>query len=340
MQSNIQHNVSLSAYNTFGIHAHARFFSVIQSVHELQHLLNNPTYREVPKYILGGGSNVLFTEDYAGLILKNELKGIKSIAEDQDHVWMQAGAGENWHGFVEHCIGKSYGGVENLSLIPGTVGAAPMQNIGAYGVELKEVFHELEALNLKTAKIECFSNEQCRFAYRESIFKNTHRDQYIILNVTLKLHKKPEFNVSYHALQEVLKTETKDLTLKKVSDAVIQIRQSKLPDPKFIGNAGSFFKNPVISKKLFEELYLQFPTMPHFAQEQATEIKIPAAWLIEQCGWKGKRVGNVGVHDKQALILVNHGGGAGRDILDLAHRIQESVRQKFSISLSPEVNIL
>lgn len=337
----VQQNIDLAAFNTFGIHVRARHFTAVQTLEELQSLLKDPQWQNTPKFILGGGSNILFTGDYAGLVIKNEIKGITQVAEDNEHVWLKIGAGENWHQIVLHCINQGLGGIENLSLIPGTVGAAPIQNIGAYGVELKDVFHELEAVAISTGNTKIFTNDACQFGYRESIFKSTHKDQFVIANVTLCLNKKLTFNTSYEALQKTLKEmNITELTLKSVSDAVIHVRSSKLPDPKIIGNAGSFFKNPTLVENQFIELQKKFPTIPHFPAESSDMTKISAGWLIEQCGWKGKRIGDVGVYDKQALVIVNFGAGTGAAIQDLVQQIQASVYQRFGVQLTPEVNIL
>lgn len=336
----IQENISLKPLNTFGIEAKARNFVAIKSIEALSSRLEKIQKTNMPHFVLGGGSNILLTQDFEGVVIKNEIHGIQLIDEDAEHVWLKVGAGENWHEFVMYCIQRGYGGVENLSLIPGTVGAAPMQNIGAYGVEIKEIFYELEALHFSSGKIKIFKNNECHFGYRESIFKNSHRNQYIILTVTLQLQKNPKFNMSYGAIQETLASMRQEPSLQAISDAVVHIRRSKLPDPKILGNAGSFFKNPVITASHFESLQQHFPTIPHYPTEQADAIKISAAWLIEQCGWKGKRIGDIGIHEKQALILVNYGGGKGDAILDLAHQIQHSVQTRFDVLLNPEVNIL
>lgn len=341
----IQENVSLKRYNTFHIEAKARLFAEINSEDELKQILKDSKYAQAPKLILGGGSNILFTQDFDGLILKVNIPGIEVIKEDQENVWIKAGAGVNWHELVMHCIALGYGGIENLSLIPGTVGAAPMQNIGAYGVEIKDIFDSLEAVHMQTGKTQTFNNEDCQFGYRESIFKTTLKGQYIITCVTLRLSKHPVINISYGAIEETLAQmqsengNSKAPGIKEVSEAVIYIRQSKLPDPKVIGNAGSFFKNPVISLRQYQQLKQVYEKVPAYELPDHT-VKIPAGWLIEQAGWKGKRLGAVGVHDKQALVLVNHGGGVGEEIRTLALQIQKSVYDKFGIELTPEVNII
>lgn len=341
----IQENVSLKTYNTFGIDVTARFFVEITHVKDLQKLIQQPIYKEQEKFILGGGSNVLLTQDFDGLVVKINIPGIEVIEENEEAVWVKAGAGENWHQFVLHCIARGYGGIENLSLIPGTVGAAPMQNIGAYGVEIQDVFASLEAVHLTTGELRQFDHDDCQFGYRESVFKNTLKGKYIITHVTFKLSKQSQINTSYGAIEETLKVlRAQDgyqarPAIQEVSDAVIHIRQSKLPDPREIGNAGSFFKNPVVEARKFEELRQQYPQVPGYNQPDGT-VKVPAGWLIEQCGWKGKKVGNTGVHSKQALVLINHGSAKGKEVWDLAMQIKASVWEKFGVEISPEVNII
>ncbi len=336
-----QEHASLKHLNTFGIEAKARYFAAVKDVDQFSTLLSEPLFQQLPKFILGGGSNILLTQDFAGLVIKNDIKGIRLLSEDDQHIWLEVGAGENWHEFVMYCVAQGYAGIENLSLIPGTVGAAPIQNIGAYGVELRDVFIELNALNLQTRKTQIFTNEECQFAYRDSIFKNTHKNKYAILSVTLRLNKKPTFHVNYGNIQEMLeKMGIKEFSIKAVSDAVIAIRRSKLPDPKELGNAGSFFKNPIIQMTHFSELQKRFPQAPSFSTENPEAIKVPAGWLIEQCGWKGKRFGDIGVYEKQALIIVNFGNARGKDIQDLAQKIQSSVQHEFGIDLIPEVNFI
>lgn len=336
----IQQNVQLKPYNTFGLEATARYFVEISSVEELKKVLQNTNYQHLPKLILGGGSNMLLTKDFDGLVIKINIGGIEKVSEDAEQVILKVGAGVVWHQFVMHCVEQNLGGVENLSLIPGTVGAAPMQNIGAYGVEIKEVFVELEALNLETLEIETFDLKTCRFGYRESIFKHEAKGKYIIVSVSFHLQKHPKFNVSYGAINDTLaEMGVTELSIKAISDAVIHIRQSKLPNPAEIGNAGSFFKNPEISKTQFETLKEKFPNVPSYPVNETT-VKVPAGWLIEQAGWKGQRFGNVGVHTKQALVLVNYGGGKGLEIKELSEKIQASVSEKFGINLNAEVNFI
>lgn len=335
---NIQENISLLPYNTFGIDKKAKYFGQAASENDILSALLETKKLKLPLIVLGGGSNILLTKDLKAIVLKIELKGIKVIEENEDNILVEVGAGENWHNFVLHCIGKGWAGVENLSLIPGTVGASPMQNIGAYGVEIKEVFQQLTAIHRESLEEKIFDWNECRFGYRESVFKNELKDQFIICRVVFKLSKRPVFHTEYGAITETLeKMGTTVLNIKHISDAVIQIRQSKLPDPKIIGNAGSFFKNPTLSLSTYALLKQDYPTIPGFPNKEG--IKVPAAWLIEQTGWKGKTFGKIGVHIKQPLVLVNYGGGEGEDIKLLSQRIQESIKAKFGIELHHEVNI-
>jgi UDP-N-acetylmuramate dehydrogenase len=337
----IHENIDLLPFNTFKISARAKYFVTIQSIEDLQQLLLSETFRQNRYLILGGGSNVLLTGDYDGLVIKNEIKGIQLKGETDDQVSLKVGAGENWHQFVMYCVDHNYGGIENLSLIPGTVGAAPMQNIGAYGVEIREVIHNVEAVELSTGDIHTFNNAECRFGYRESIFKQELKNKYFISSITLSLTKSGHrFNVSYGAIGEVLREKHQnDLSVKNISDAVIFIRKNKLPDPALIGNAGSFFKNPSVEADVFENIRRSYPSVPSFPGEHNL-IKVPAGWLIEQTGWKGKTLENIGVHKHQALVIVNYGGGEGKKIWELAMQIQSSVKQKFDITLQPEVNVI
>ncbi|MEP6684842.1 MAG: UDP-N-acetylmuramate dehydrogenase [Parafilimonas sp.] len=337
---NIFKNFSLKQYNTFGIDVNAEEFVAFTTVDDLKELLNSKSYTKRYKLILGGGSNILFTKNIDGIVLKNELKGIELIKEDPHHFYVKAAAGENWHQFVLHCINHNYAGLENLSLIPGNVGASPMQNIGAYGVEIKDVFESLEALNKSDQSIHTFSTNDCAFGYRDSVFKKKYKDEFIVLNVIFRLNKIPVYNTSYGAIeQELEKMNVKDLSIKAISQAVINIRSSKLPDPKIIGNAGSFFKNPTIQTSAFKTLEKVHEKMPHYIVDE-NHIKIPAAWLIEQCGWKGYRKGDTGVHINQPLVLVNYGNANGKEIYDLSQEIVQSVKEKFSIILEREVNII
>ena len=335
----ISENKNLKAYNTFGIEAIAPFFCEVHTVEELQELFRSEKYRNMPLLILGGGSNILFTRDPEGLVVSNRIGGISVLEENREQVLVKVGAGVVWHDFVLHTIAQGWGGLENLSLIPGTTGAAPMQNIGAYGVEIKDTFQELEAVKRADGSLRTFTNPECQFDYRSSVFKTSEKDKYVIASVTFRLQKRPVFNTSYGAIQETLESKgIKELSLQAVSDAVVYIRQSKLPDPKVIGNAGSFFKNPVIEEKHFKRLQKEYPGIPYYPQ--ADGVKVPAGWLIEQAGWKGHRRGNVGVHSKQALVLVNHGGARGEEIKQLAEDIQASVKEKFGIELETEVNFI
>lgn len=336
---NIQENISLLPYNTFGMDKKARFFVRANSEKEVTDALLFAREKRLSVLVLGGGSNMLLTKDWEGLVLKIEIKGIKVQDDSEDEVLVKVGAGENWHEFVLFCIEKGYAGVENLSLIPGTVGASPMQNIGAYGVEIKEVFDSLRAIERTELAVRKFSWEECAFGYRESVFKAELKDRYIITEVWFRLSKKPQIKTSYGAIQETLKEMGKDHpSIKDVSEAVIQIRRSKLPDPAEIGNAGSFFKNPTIPLEHFERLKSEYPNIPGYPGQDT--VKVPAAWLIEQTGWKGKRFGSIGVHAKQPLVLVNYGGGEGKDIVKLSQDIQSSVKEKFGITLQPEVNFV
>jgi UDP-N-acetylmuramate dehydrogenase len=336
----LENNKSLKAFNTFGINAHCKLFTVARNGDDIKAFIRDKALNNQPWLILGGGSNVLFTEDFNGLVIKNELKGIEIVEESSAHARLKIMSGEVWHQVVLFAVERGLGGIENLSLIPGTAGAAPMQNIGAYGVELEQVFESLEAINLETGEIENFNREQCRFGYRESIFKHEARGKYFILSITLDLKKKSILHTEYGAIQEVLKEEgISDPTIKDVSQAVISIRQSKLPNPTELGNAGSFFKNPEIEPSHYQKLKKDYPAMPGYEVENG-KIKVPAGWLIEQCGWKGKRVGNTGSHARQALVLVNYGGASGKEIIRLARDIQASVHAKFGIDINPEVNII
>lgn len=331
-------NYSLKAYNTFGLDTKAANLLKVQSVIELKQALKLP-YQ--PVFILGGGSNMLLTQDIAGLVIKNEIKGIDLVGEKEDTVTLNIGGGENWHQLVLWAIANNYGGIENLSLIPGTVGAAPIQNIGAYGVELKDVFVKLEAINLSTGRKKTFNQKACRFGYRDSIFKKQLKGQYLITKVFLQLTKKNhQLNTNYGAIKTSLAEKNIEIpTIKAVSDAVIAIRSSKLPDPAELGNSGSFFKNPEVAKTHFDQLQKKFPNIVFYDLPNG-KVKIPAGWLIEQDGWKGKRIGNTGAHAKQALVLVNYGNATGEEVKKLAFQIIDSVENKYGIRLIPEVNII
>ncbi|MCF6406156.1 UDP-N-acetylmuramate dehydrogenase [Chitinophaga filiformis] len=337
----ISENVSLRSYNSFGIAGQARFFATFRSTDELKQLLENPPLPELPHMILGGGSNILFVRNFfEGLLLKNEIRGIEVVGEDDQYVYVKAGAGENWHYFVMDCIKNNRAGLENLSLIPGNVGASPMQNIGAYGVEIKDCFHELEAYHLKDHATVVFNNADCQFGYRESVFKRKYKGQFAILSVTYRLSKHPKFNTSYGAIEEELKhMGVQELSIQAISQAVINIRSSKLPNPAEIGNAGSFFKNPTVTAEKYAQLKEAFP---HIVAYPAADggYKLAAGWMIEQCGWKGFREGDAGVHARQALVLVNYGNATGDEIYRLSQRVLDSVHERFGVELEREVNIV
>ncbi|WP_018617794.1 UDP-N-acetylmuramate dehydrogenase [Spirosoma luteum] len=339
---NIESHVSLKPYNTFRIDAKARYWVEITCEEDIHTLLQLTDFVDTPKLILGGGSNVLLCRDFDGLVINVNIQGIEVIRADDDHTYITAGAGVNWHKLVMFCVEHGYAGMENLSLIPGTVGAAPMQNIGAYGVELEQVFDSLTAIHIQTGEKRTFSYADCAFGYRESIFKRELRDQYIITNVTFRLDKQPIFHTRYGAIRETLAemgVSDDNLSIKAISEAVIHIRRSKLPDPAEIGNAGSFFKNPEVPKPQFERLKAKYPVLPGYPIGDDV-VKIPAGWLIEQAGWKGYRTGDTGVHTKQALVLVNYDNATGNEIMTLARQIQQSVLETFGILISPEVNIV
>ena len=340
----IQENISLRQYNTFGIDAYAQFFSGFSTIDELLEITGQKKHSSL--FILGGGSNILLTKNVEGLVLKNEVKGIEVINEDDDYVFVKAGAGVNWHSFVQYCIVQNWAGLENLSLIPGNVGASPMQNIGAYGVELKDVFYGLNAFHIDDKAIQDFNALDCAFGYRESVFKKKFKNQFIILDVSFRLRKKPVFHIEYGAIkQELEKMGMRDLSIQAISQAVVNIRSSKLPNPAVIGNAGSFFKNPSVDKSAYLLLKEQFPDMVAYKNEDGT-MKLAAGWLIEHSGpndnmsWKGFRVGDAGCHAKQALVLVNYGNATGKEIYDLSEAILRSVKEKFGVELEREVNIM
>lgn len=335
----IQQDISLKEYNTFGIDAKAKFFSEINSIEELKEILAIKDYPDF--FVLGGGSNMLITRDLENLVLYINLKGIDILWENSDEVCIKVNAGENWHQMVLWTLDQNYGGLENLSLIPGNTGTAPIQNIGAYGVELKDTFVSCDALEIATQKLKTFTKEECQFGYRDSYFKNEGLGKYIITSVNFKLSKRNHnLHVGYGAIvSELQNNGITDPSIRDVSNAVIAIRKSKLPDPKELGNSGSFFKNPVISKQEFDKFTKIYPDAP-FYKVSEKEFKIPAGWLIEQCGFKGKRFGDAGVHKHQALVLVNYGNASGKEIIDLAEKIIESVLERFGIRITPEVNII
>lgn len=336
----ILENQSLKTYNTFGIDASADFFVEVNSIEEIKEALSLAEEKKLPLLIINGGSNMLLTQDWKGLVLKINLKGIEIVREDEDFVWVKVQGGENWHEFVQFTLRNDYGGLENLSLIPGNAGTAPMQNIGAYGVEIKDTMTELTALEIVSKKPRVFTNADCHFGYRESIFKNECKNQFVLLDVTFKLSKRNHvLHTEYGAIRlELEKRGIENPTIQDVSEAVIAIRQSKLPDPKEMGNSGSFFKNPVIPKFQFEELEKRYPNISGYASGDG--VKVAAGWLIENAGWKGKRIGNAGVHEKQALVLVNYGRATGKEIFDLSERIIEDIYAKYGIQLEREVNII
>ena len=334
----ITQQTSLLPYNTFGIDVKADFFIEYDSAGDLQAVLQSETVKKNQTLHIGGGSNLLFLHDYKGVVLHSAIHSINKVREDELFVYLEVGSSVIWDDFVGYCVKNGWGGVENLSLIPGEVGASAVQNIGAYGVEVQEVIVEVNAVEVDTALFRSFSNEECHYGYRESVFKNELKDKYIITSVLFRVQKNPVFRLHYqHLEEEVLKTGA--VNLQNIRTTIIQIRESKLPDPKIMGNAGSFFMNPVIPKQQFLSLQAIYPQMPHYFNSETTE-KVPAGWLIDQCGWKGKHIGNAGVHDKQALVLVNLGGATGAEIVYLAEQIQQSVREKFGIELKPEVNYI
>ncbi|MDP2454237.1 MULTISPECIES: UDP-N-acetylmuramate dehydrogenase [unclassified Kaistella] len=337
----ILENYSLKNHNTFGVDVSAKYFAEVKSLDALTQILRNTSVQKFKLLFLGGGSNVLFTQDFDGVVLQLNLKGISEKILNDNEVLVTSQAGENWHEFVQFCLNKNYGGLENLSLIPGNVGTSPMQNIGAYGTEIKDRFVSCKVLNLETLVVEIFNHEKCNFGYRESIFKREGKGKYVILDVTFKLTRKDHLiKTEYGAIQSELKNlGIENPTIQEVSKAVINIRQSKLPDPKVIGNAGSFFKNPSIPMEQFLEVQKLYPEMPHYPNGDL--VKVPAGWLIEQCGWKGKQIGNVASHELQSLVIVNKTGlASGKEIYDFSTTIIESVREKFGIDLEREVNII
>ena len=336
----ISENVPLKPYNTFGIDVLARYFVRIRTHDELSEFLDYKPFVPLDKLVLGGGSNVLFTGDYAGVVFKNEFNGIELTSEDDNHFYVKAAAGENWHRFVLHCIEHGFAGVENLSLIPGSVGAGPMQNIGAYGVEIKDVFHSLEAYHAHDKEVCTFSAADCEFGYRESIFKRKEKNKWIITSVTFRLNKRPVFHTSYGAIEaELEKMKVERVNIQDISRAVIRIRTSKLPDPALIGNAGSFFKNPVVGRLQFEAIKKEYPDLAAYPLDEE-HVKLAAGWMIDTAGWKGKVFGACGVHKNQALVLVNYGGAKGDDIYALSEKIIADIRSRFGVELEREVNII
>jgi len=337
----LQEQASLRHLNSFGIDVRARYFAEVTTKGELQSLIATPVFKNHRRLVLGGGSNILFTRDFDGLVIHNRLLGTRVIEETDAEVVVEVSSGEPWHTFVMHCIDQGWGGIENLSLIPGTTGAAPIQNIGAYGVEIKSVLEWVDTIDLATGSSRRLSNDDCQFGYRDSIFKHSLREFIFISSITLRLTRKNHrLDTRYGAITEVLEQrKIKSPTIRDIRDAVIFIRRSKLPDPAVIGNAGSFFKNPTVPIAKADSLRERYPKMPIYPADNQT-VKIPAGWLIEQTGWKGKKVGNAGVHEHQALVLVNFGGASGQEILSLSEKILASVSEKFGINLMTEVNIV
>ncbi|MFE3846784.1 UDP-N-acetylmuramate dehydrogenase [Flavobacterium sp. LB3P45] len=335
----IQHNISLKKYNTFGIEAKAKQFAAVHSTDELKVILEEN--KENKKFILGGGSNMLLTKDIDALVIHIDLKGKKIIEENENFVWVESQAGENWHELVLWTIDQNFGGLENMSLIPGNVGTTPVQNIGAYGTEIKDTFVSCEAMTIENQEMKTFVKDDCHFGYRESVFKNEAKNQYVITSVVFKLTKRNhKINISYGDITaELTKNDIANPTLKNVSNAVIAIRQSKLPDPKELGNSGSFFKNPILLKSDFEKIHQQFPEMKYY-EVSDTEVKVPAGWLIEKAGFKGKRFGDAGIHKNQALVLVNYGNATGQEILNVSKNIQETIFKTFGIHIEAEVNVI
>jgi len=336
----IYSNYSLKKHNTFGLDISCKYYVEIKKDYEIQQLLSEVQYKEVPKLIIGSGSNILFTQDFKGLVINQISNKIFISSEDENHAFVSAEAGVIWHDLVRFCINNNFGGIENLSLIPGKVGAAPIQNIGAYGQELKDVFYSLSGIYIDDLKALNFNYTECDFGYRDSIFKRELKNKFIITQVTLRLDNTPKLNTKYDSIEEELsKLKKNNFTIKDVSDIICKIRMSKLPDPDKLGNAGSFFKNPEISIKKYDSIKSKFGTIPgHKISEQI--IKVPAAWLIEKCGFKGKRFGKVGVHERQALVIVNYGNGKPEEIIELKNKIKEEVQLLFEIELHEEVNII
>jgi len=336
---NILENISLKDYNTFGIDVKAKAAAEIINENDLLEVLSLNEFKDSEKLVLGCGSNILFTRDFNGLVIKNTIPGINIVDEDELTVLVEAGAGVIWHDLVQYCVDNDFGGIENLALIPGTVGAAPIQNIGAYGQELKDRFFSLKGISLDDYKIKKYFNKECKFGYRDSIFKNELRGKFIITYVTLRLEKNPVISIDYASIKEELdKLNLNRVTIKDVSNVICGIRRKKLPDPAVFGNAGSFFKNPEINAYQLDELKKNYPGIAWYKMDNG-QVKLAAAWLIEKCGWKGKRIGNVGSHSMQPLVLVNYGGATGKEIINLALEIKKSVYEKFGITLHAEVNI-
>ncbi len=336
----ISENFCLKPFTTLGVEVRTRQFIVVASVSDLKELFAEGFLKTKPRLILGRGSNILFTDHFGGLILSCQIRGKEVVEETDDHLLLKVNSGEYWPSLVDEMVEKGYGGIENLCLIPGKVGAAPIQNIGAYGVEVKDVIESLEAFDMTTGELKTFNREECAFGYRSSVFKTREKGRYFIVSVTFRLSKKPKLNLSYAPLKEIFKNRNeKEITVKEVSEAIKKIRNAKLPDPDKLKNAGSFFKNPVVPKELADKIRKKYPEMPYYLQN-GNKVKLAAGWLIEQCGWKGKREGDVGVYDKQALILVNYGEASGKDILQFSRKINASVIRKFGVKLEREVIVI
>lgn len=333
----VQENYPLKNHNSFGFDITSNFFFAFNRVDSLLEILRSKRYKSLPLLVIGSGSNILFTHNFKGLVINPMLKGVEVVDESDEFVFVKAHSGEIWDDFVAYAVSHGYGGVENLSGIPGCIGACPIQNIGAYGTEVKDTITQVEAIDVFTQETSVFNNNDCKFGYRDSIFKNEEKGKYLIISVVFKLTKKHTFNTCYGGIEKELQL-IGDINLHNIRQAIINIRTKKLPDTAVLGNAGSFFKNPVVSQEIVNSIKQTYHEVPLFKLSSDT-YKIPAAWLIEQCGWKGKRAGNVGVHDKQALVLVNYGNGTGSDIINLAQDIIHSVQEKFHILISPEVNI-
>lgn len=334
----ILENYSLKDYNTFHIEAKADYFAHCQSIDELKELLDRSEFQENSHFILGGGSNLLFTSDFEGMIVFPDLRGLQILDQTDSNIMIKVFSGEIWDNFVGYCVRNNYGGIENLSWIPGKMGAVPVQNIGAYGAEVGDRIVEVEALEIATGKLKTFSNKKCQFGYRDSIFKNEEKGNYVIVAVTFELLKNPPLITDYGSIEAKLKNYDQE-NIQAMREIIIDIRKNKLPDPNQIGNAGSFFKNPVVDQKKFASLEEEYPKMP-FYKLSSDRIKIPAGWLIEKCGWKGRKIGDAGVYEKQALIIVNHGQATGREIHELSQKIQNDVKDKFGIDLEREVQVL
>ena len=337
---NIKENISLKELNSFHLDVKTKLFVEVFSEDEIGEILSQEPFCALPKLILGGGSNILFTKDFDGIVIKNSIPGIKVSNENDHEIYIEAGSGMLWNDLVRFCVKKNYGGIENLSLIPGTVGAAPIQNIGAYGQELKDVFYSLKGISLEDISLKIYSKNECEFGYRDSIFKRELKGRFYITSVIVRLNKNPNVNLNYSALKEEFqKMDLNEITIRDVSEVVCKIRRSKLPNPDDLGNAGSFFKNPEISEELYLKLGKEFYDL-NGHKLKSGNYKISAAWLIDKCSWKGKSFGNAGVHAKQPLVLVNLSNASGIEILDLSRRIKKSVFEKFGIMLEEEVNLV